>query len=382
MPGYWCWRCAVVERISTSEHHVRRLVLGGLGVLLLLAAAAGTAYPLWWQHRQDRVGGAEVRSLQRATSREASQRSLVAGGASSCTAVSGPGVLRIVPTDVVAPVEPGVSQQVLATSVGHVPSTPWPGQPGLAILEAHDVGYFAQNNSLRPGDRLTYTSGCATWTYQVSGKTIEQPGQAIRQPNSAASLALISCWPTDALWWTSHRLVVLATLVGAALVQRAPATATDAPAGKPSSTSVAAPSTVAGLPPGVPGGQPNVFDYIHAGTLNITGSPAATFTSSPLPLDWLTAALDALAAYRQGTELQASWVSTLVRQAPPTGWDGTPTGSLYAAEHVVGDTVESVTLLAQFVPKWVATMVIKPIAGHLYVVGGGIWPAPKTPPPS
>lgn len=370
-----------MEYTSTRRYRLRRLVLSGLGVFLLLIAAAGAAYPLWWQHRQDRVGGAEVRKLERATAHDAAARP---GGQAGASCVSfGPGVLRILPTKVVAPVEPGVTEQVLQTSVGHVPSTPWPGQPGLAILEAHDVGYFAQNNALQVGSKLTYTSGCTIWTYQVTGKVVEQPGQAIHQPSTAAALALISCWPTDALWWTSHRLVVLAALVNQAPVTTTGHSATaTSPAPVAKDGAVDAGSTVPGLPAGVPGGQPNVFNYVHAGTLNLTGSPAAAFTDSPLPLAWLTAALRVLAAYRQGTELQAPWTSLLVRKAPPAGWDGTPLGSLYAAEQVVGTTVESVTLLAEFVPHWVDTMVVEPIAGHLYVVGGGIWPAPKTPPPS
>ncbi len=343
----------------------------GLGVSLLLLAAAGTAYPLWWQHRQNSVGAAEVHALEHASARDATA-SRAGGG--TCVTSSGPGVLRIATTGVVAPVLPGVTDQVLSTSVGHVTTSPWPGEPGIAILEAHDVGYFADNGALKAGDRFTYTSGCARLTFRVTGKTVEKPGQSIVAPSGGPHVALISCWPTDALWWTSHRLVVLASLTQRGTV------------GGANAHHVAAPSggfpPVATLPPGVPGGQPSVFSYVRGGTLKLTGSPSAAFTSSPQPLAWLGASLGVLAAYRQGTELNALWLFALVKQPPPAGWDSMPLGSLYAAEHVTGDRVDSVTLLAQFGPHTVDSMTIEPMGGHLYVVGGGIWPAPAEPPAS
>ena len=345
----------------------RRAAQFGLGLSLLLVAAAGTAYPLWWQHRQDTVGSAEVRALEHADAR-------AAAGAGPCTTAPGPGVLRIASTHVVAPVLAGVTDNVLNTSVGHVTTTPWPGQPGLAILEAHDVGYFAANGALRSGDQVTYTTGCDEYTFAVTGKTVEKPGQAIDAP-SGAGIALISCWPTNALWFTSHRLVVLASLVARRTVRGA--AAGTVPAGRPSAA-----QPIATLPPAVPGGQPSVFSYVHAGTLKLTGSPSAAFRSSPQPLAWLGAALGALAAYRQGAETHALWLLLLVKHSPPAAWDTMPLGSIYAAEQVSGDRVEAVTLLAKFGAHTVDSMTIQPIGGHLYVTGGGVWPAPAVPPPS
>lgn len=351
---------------GSGRRRRRRFAQIGLGLSLLLVAAAGTAYPLWWQHRQDSAGHAEIQALDRANAKAA---------AGACTNAPGPGVLRIASTHVVAPVLPGVTDQVLNTSVGHVSASPWPGDPGIAILEAHDVGYFAANGSLRSGDHLTYTTGCTQLTFAVTGKSVKSPGQAITEPPGAPTLALISCWPTNALWWTTKRLVVLASLVSRRTVS---GHRTGVAAGSPGTSG----PPVATLPPGVPGGQPNIFSYVHAGTLKLTGTPSSSFRSSPKPLAWLGAALSALAAYRQGAELHALWLLHMVKHLPPAAWDQTPLGSLYAAEQVTGDQVDAVTLMAQFSPHEVDSITIAPIGGHLYVTGGGVWPAPSTPPPS
>jgi sortase A len=149
---------------------MRRAVLAGLGVLLLLVAAAGVAYPLWWQHRQSTVGRREVLSLARVD----------ASGCSVSTA-PGPGILRIPSLSVVAPVVQGVSDATLAVSVGHFPTSPWPGERGISVLEAHDVGYFASNSSLAAGDLVTYETGCRVDTYRVVRQDVLHPGQVIRE---------------------------------------------------------------------------------------------------------------------------------------------------------------------------------------------------------
>jgi LPXTG-site transpeptidase (sortase) family protein len=348
-----------VGRMRTAERG-RRGLLGLLGVGLLGLAAVGVAYPLWWQRRQEVVGAARVRVLE--------TRSQADAGQQDCGAPSGPGVLRIPATGVVAPVEQGLAQGTLATAVGHLPSSPWPGQPGLAVVEAHDVGYFGANDQLRPGDLVSYQVGCAVATFEVLGHRIEHPGQPLPSlPAGRAGLVLISCWPPDALWFTSERLVVTAQLVGGtegdALGQVA-TVASDALQG------TADPPP--GLPPGVPGGQPPVFGYVRAGTLRLAGQPSLAFRGSREPLAWLGAALDALAAYRQGTSEHAGWLSRLVRQAPPAIWGpDIPSGSLDAIETVEdGDQVQAVELVARFGADQVATFVVEPGSSGLQVVGG------------
>jgi len=318
------------------------------------------AYPLWWQQRQDSAGAATIRALE-------AQRP---GGAGSgrCGAPAGPGVLRIPATGVVAPVEQGLSEGVLATAVGHLPSSPWPGQPGLAVVEAHDVGYFGANDQLQPGDLVTYQQGCAVASFEVVGHRVERPGQPLGAlPGAAAGLALISCWPPNALWFTSERLVVLARLVGGTTgdaLQNAPTVAAQALAG----TADPPPP----LPAGVPGGQPSVLGYVKAGTLSLAGDPSLAFRGSREPLAWLGAALEVLAAYRQGATEHASWLARLVASPPPAIWGPqVPSGSLDAVEQVqAGDQVVAVDLVARFGADQVATFQVAPRTGGLQVVGG------------
>lgn len=309
----------------------RRLVGIALGLAFLIVAAGAAIYPFWWQHRQNVAGAREVQHLEHVT-RSAPARAVDNGSACASGARPGPGILRIPADHVVAPTEPGVGSAVLAVAVGHYSLSPWPGQAGMAVLESHDVGYFAQNGSLRPGDVITYSSGCRTTTFRVVSTAIEKPGQPIAPLRGRGGLALISCWPTNALWWTPDRLVVRAQDVSSA------------PNVGATLASVAPPTPVAALPPGVPGGQRWIFSYHLAGTLSLAGTPSRAFVSSPLPLLWERAALDALAAYLQGVRTQAPWLRVLAGGSRPPGWGGLPGSAISVRLSVTGGQVQSVRL--------------------------------------
>jgi len=325
---------------------VRRAVLSGLGVLLLLVAAAGVAYPLWWQHRQSTVGRREVLALARA-----------GGSGCSVSTPPGPGILRIPSLSVVAPVVQGVSDATLAVSVGHFPGSPWPGERGTAILEAHDVGYFASNSSLVAGDLVTYETGCRVDTYRVVRKDVLHPGQAIPSPGRRA-LALVSCWPTDALWFTSSRLVVTAELVSVGEA---------VPGSDPLSATV---PSVPGLPPGVPA-PPDLLDTGWlAGTFTLTGSPALDWKDGPQPLAWQDGALAAFSAARQGVLGHKPWLAELapgvtVPHAIAGHYADNPVN---VTEEVDGTAVVHMTV-ATVVGGAPVSVTVAPVHGVLLVVG-------------
>ncbi|WP_298339586.1 sortase [Ferrimicrobium sp.] len=300
----------------------RRRFVRVMGVLLLIGAVVGVGYPLWWQHRQAIDGSREIHRL-------ASMAVAGCTGASS----AGPGVLRIPAVAVVAPVVEGTSEAVLAISVGHESSSPWPGQQGTSVLEAHDVGYFASNQLLRPGDIVTYTRACRTYRYRVVGYYILRPGDTIPSPGPSG-LVLDSCWPTDALWFTPSRLIVTAVLTGVR-------------SDKAVATGVAPTPLVPQLPRGIPA-PPNLFDEGWlAGTLTFTGMPALAWKDGPAPLAWESVGLRAFSALRMGEQTRASWLSLLAPgMTPPLilGGDyasGTPVD---VAEEVQGTSVHSVTI--------------------------------------
>ena len=333
-----------------------------IGLVLCLTAATGVAYPLWWQHRQAVVGGAAIARLERANRTVAARRAGRTTWACSGPTGPGPGVLRIARTHVVAPVAPGVSEATLAVSVGHVSGGPWPGQLGIAVLEAHDVGYFARNDTVRPGDLLRYSYGCRTDTFRVVSSRVERPGQAIAPVPGGRGLALISCWPSNALWWTPDRLVVRAQLVSAGV----PPAGVGTGARPPDVALWSQLPAVATLPPGVPTLPGSVFNDHLAGTLTILGAPSPQFTSSPLPLRWESVALQALAAYRRGVQVGASWLATLAGSARPAGWMQLPASAIDVTLVVAGSQVTMIDLSGATarVPVTFPEIVR---AGHLYV---------------
>ncbi len=302
--------------------NMKSRILRSVGALLFFGAILGVAYPLWWQHRQAVDGAQEIRRLSGAV-------------ASRCARASsfGPGVLRIPAVAVVAPVLEGTSGAVLAVSVGHDLSSPWPGEHGISILEAHDVGYFASNQLLRSGDVVTYTRACETYVYRVVGHYVLHPGQTITSPGPSG-LVLDSCWPTNALWFTPDRLIVTAVLTNVRKIDFFGAVKRAVP-------------LAAQLPRSIPT-PPNLFDQGWlAGTLTFTGSPALAWKDGPAPLLWESRGLQAFSALRIAEQTHALWTSVL---APGISIpsiigehysSGTPVN---VVEYVKGTKMQSVTV--------------------------------------
>jgi len=325
---------------------VRNKVLLVIGVVLILAGVGGIAYPLLWEHHQQVVGRKEIHQLLKA-----------APAACRSDAPPGPGVLRIPSLQVEAPVEQGTSDSILAVSVGHDPSTPWPGAPGISILEAHDVGYFASNQDLTPGQLITYTTGCTTYDFVVVTHFILKPGDSIPSPG-ATGLVLDSCWPPNALWFTPDRLIVTARLT---------ATVSGTKASAPVAPDATAPPFAASVPT-----PPNLFDEGWlAGTLTLTGTPSPAWRNGPGPLAWEARGLGALAALRIGASSNASWLSALapgvqVPQAVEAAYvSGTPVN---VSEQVSGDVVDSVTVSAD-IGGQVVSVTSAPRDGVMVVTG-------------
>ena len=189
------------------------------------------------------------------------------------------GLLEIPAIHLLAPVEPGTLQSTLAYAVGHVSVSPEPGQVGTAVFAAHDVTWFHRISSLSPGDIIFYYSACQVLQYVVSSHEVVGHSYAI--PNLPAGLALFTCWPLDALWETSQRYVVQATLVGGYRSSGVPELTT------------ANPIYTAYAP-----GQLSSLDTLAAnptplGNLSVIGPGAGNFFSTPAALNASAAAQSA-----------------------------------------------------------------------------------------
>ena len=209
------------------------------------------------------------------------------------------GVLSIPALGLQAPVEEGTDDAELNVAAGHAPASVWPGSVGSAVLLAHDVSYFVHLGNLKAGDLITYRNLCSTVSFQVTGQQIVTSGAPVYN-STTPTLVLDTCWPTNALFYTSQRL-----LVTAVEVPNAPAPATKTPnSGKSGkSTTTTAPlatppaDTVTYTTPApaalVAQGLTLTQNEAPMGTLTLTGDTAPTFEESPGPLGLSGAALEA-----------------------------------------------------------------------------------------
>ncbi len=196
------------------------------GALLILASAIAIVYPFYFNQH---LASAKVKLLNTKPSKTVTlsppiissnsytstlTHQLPASPSLSCSATESPRI--VIPSlSLVAPIEEGVSPSVLDTAVGHVESTVWPLKGvGYSIFAAHDVSYFANIDQLRPGDKILYSTGCSVATYVVTDQFVAHPNDPIKVPQNEPGIVLDTCYPTNALWYTNQRYLVVAKYQG------------------------------------------------------------------------------------------------------------------------------------------------------------------------
>jgi LPXTG-site transpeptidase (sortase) family protein len=282
-----------------------------VGAALVVTAAVGSAYPLWWSHRSSSAGR---ELLGRALGQ--GETSLRPGGANGAcaNASSGdvvtpqhPAVVEIPAIGLRAPVLEGLDDAVLNVAVGHEPSSAWPGASGESVLLAHDVSYFSDLDRLHDGNEVIWLDGCREDFFRVIGHEIVQPGAALAKPSSGAGLAMITCWPTDSLWWTPDRYVVETAFVGEQFVSRQVALEASSRSRR----------SVPAWPTGVPKGLFGRADVL-VDSLGTAGSPSRSFTEGPEPLDAANRVLSDYAAVEKTvTAREGLWWAALALPGVP-----------------------------------------------------------------
>ena len=109
-----------------------------------------------------------------------------------------------------------VSGEAMAWGPGHMPGTPVPGTPGLSVLGGHRDTHFSFLKDLVPGDIvMVETDSGITHTFRVETRELADAyNHSLSFRGGPPRLALITCWPFDALTTGgSERYVVTAALV-------------------------------------------------------------------------------------------------------------------------------------------------------------------------
>ncbi len=245
--------------------------------------------------------------------RERQAIAAAAGHGSHCRApadLGGPrGLLEAPALGLVAPVAEGISDAVLNDAVGHVPASAWPGRWGTSVFAAHDVTWFARIDGLKRGDRIRYVTPCRTYTYRVTAHRVVHVGYPVYK-TAIASMILDTCYPLSALYATSARYLVYATLA-----RIAPTTVVPRPS--------------LGLDQ----------NKVPLGGFRFAGSPSAAWRRAAAPLD----AAAALAAYfgmvKSAEQNRRTWWAELAPSVPPYAAAG-----LWGSEITRYDKAVDVTL--------------------------------------
>lgn len=219
---------------------------------------------LTWFYLHNATGASELLS-------QAQQRIDATTGQVDCIPAQGAvGELVIPSISVVAPVVEGDGEAQLADAVGHVPASVWPGGDGTPVFVAHDVTWFHGLGDLRPGAEVEYVNHCRAEVYRVSSSRVVTKGTTVS--NSPRLLALATCWPLDALWFTNKRLLVVAEAVGGTV--RAPAVR----------VTQAQPVPPLAVPAALTNEDTLASNPAPLGTLTVSGEPSARYMASPGPL--------------------------------------------------------------------------------------------------
>lgn len=306
-----------------------------VGVLLLAAAVVGVGYPLWWQHRSDTGGQHLLKERLRTAADSGSKGNCQASLPTASNLGSHlAGIIEVPSLGLRAPVVQGLSDQVLNVAVGHDPASPWPGSVGESVVEAHDVSYFSGIDSLKPGDEVVWRDACVETVFKVISHEVVTPGALLPAPSDSRGLALITCYPTNALFWTPDRYVVLTDFVS-----RESATTKARSSEVLTRLTVPVPSALAAE------GLTLQDNPVPLGTMSIVGTPSTRFKEGPSPLDVEADALESFfGAQKAIAAHNTSWWSALAVAglAMPAAWDDSAT--LYVTIDVSGTTVNSVEL--------------------------------------
>jgi sortase A len=116
------------------------------------------------------------------------------------------------------PVIEGDDDQTLKASVGHLPDTPLPWQPGNSALAGHRDGLFRPLKGVRVGDEVTFRTTREALRYRVTATAIVDPGDlSVLAPRSRDALTLITCYPFYFVGAAPQRFVVHAERVAPAV---------------------------------------------------------------------------------------------------------------------------------------------------------------------
>ena len=108
----------------------------------------------------------------------------------------------------------GVDRLILRRSVGHIPGTALPGQPGNVGISGHRDTFFRPLRNIRQDDIITLTTLLGEYRYRVVSTQVVSPSAVeVLDPSENEILTLVTCYPFYFVGFAPGRFIVRAERV-------------------------------------------------------------------------------------------------------------------------------------------------------------------------
>ncbi|MDZ5711414.1 class D sortase [Jeotgalibacillus haloalkalitolerans] len=124
------------------------------------------------------------------------------------------GELIIPKLDVSLPIYHGTDEDELEKGVGHYAGSVLPGEQDNSVLAGHRDTVFRRLGEVGEDDLLTVVTEAGSFTYKVRKvRIVDEDDRSIIVPKPKATLTLSTCYPFDAIGYTTERYILIADLI-------------------------------------------------------------------------------------------------------------------------------------------------------------------------
>lgn len=124
------------------------------------------------------------------------------------------GILTIPKLEKTLPIYEGVDDATLKKGIGHLPSTPLPGQQSNAVLSGHRDTFFRGLDRLKIGDSLLVTIDYKTFIYKIKKiRVVDKDDKTVIVPKPKRTLTLTTCYPFTYIGPAPQRYIIEAQLL-------------------------------------------------------------------------------------------------------------------------------------------------------------------------
>lgn len=108
----------------------------------------------------------------------------------------------------------GDSEKVLKKGIGHVMTTPLPGEENNSVLAGHRDTFFRNLDKLEIGDKLLIGRSDIFFIYKIKKiRIVDKDDKTVIVPRPRSTLTLITCYPFTYIGPAPQRYIIEADLV-------------------------------------------------------------------------------------------------------------------------------------------------------------------------